>query len=112
MQKTFCDRCGAECVNYYATLNVQAVHQTSSGQMVAEEFPPGPAPQLCRVCKDSLEAWYGKALVLSEAEAEELARQREAQDAADSIEERAVDDQPRIRRWTEDDIPPRPRPHV
>jgi|SRR5215471_3992476 len=79
MQKTFCDRCGRECVNFHINVHARAVHYTNKGEHLDEEYPLGKdMVQLCRECADALAEFGVNFHLLSEAELLELKRQREA----------------------------------
>jgi hypothetical protein len=56
MQKTYCDKCGAECVNYIARMYGSVQHTTSGGEQVAEDDIR--ALELCRGCFEPLAAEY------------------------------------------------------
>lgn len=60
MQKTVCDRCGAECVNYRARLYGEVQHTTSDGQVVGEEIVK--PLDLCKHCTDHVQADLGLAI--------------------------------------------------
>jgi hypothetical protein len=48
MRKTFCDRCGGECINTTVILSVRQEHRTSDGAHVGEdEYKP---LDLCNDC--------------------------------------------------------------
>lgn len=78
-QKTYCDRCGAECPNYRARLSVTEEHSTSKGEPVSEGYMER-QKDLCTHCCKSLEEWFGKSLGLLGDEAlYQLRQQREAE---------------------------------
>lgn len=60
MQRTFCDKCGTECVHYTLNLYGNIVHTTGQGERVAEDEIR--AAQLCRDCAVPLIAAGGLAI--------------------------------------------------
>lgn len=84
MQKNYCDRCGGECVNYVARLNVSEEHTTSQGDRVADAYMRR-SKDLCSACRAGLEEWLGSSLgMLGEEAMEQLSRQLQAEDAEDA----------------------------
>lgn len=60
MTKIYCDRCGAECVNYHVSFNVHEVHTTNRGEYLeSEEVNYRKDQQLCGVCSALLQVWFG-----------------------------------------------------
>lgn len=54
MRKTFCDRCGGECVNRTVIVSVAEQHTTAAGEPVAtDEWRP---VELCGPCGDAVKA--------------------------------------------------------
>jgi hypothetical protein len=54
LTKTYCDKCGGECVYYTATLYGNITHTTGQGEVAADE---GIEPvQLCKPCLDAVAA--------------------------------------------------------
>lgn len=76
MQKTFCDRCGGECVNFYVSLHASGYATTSRGQIADELYSPGQV-QICRACTDALREFGIDFAMLSEAELEQRKRTTE-----------------------------------
>ena len=62
MRKTFCDRCGAECVNFTAELHLAMTHTTNRGEHLDSEYNEPKGKQLCATCTRSLEEWLGVSL--------------------------------------------------
>lgn len=61
--KTYCDRCGTECVNYTLNLYGNARHTTSQGEQVAyDEVKP---VELCLGCEQGLAGYLGPAFRIS-----------------------------------------------
>jgi hypothetical protein len=85
MMRFTCDRCGAECPNYYATLNVSETHLTSQGEGLEENYMRN-SKHLCTACKVSLQEWFGSDLgLLSEDAWQALREQRVADDAEKAV---------------------------
>lgn len=81
MVKHFCDRCGTECRNYYATLQVNETHLTGRGEELEEGYMRH-SRHLCAACKASLQEWFGSDLgLLSEDAWAALQAQRGAERA-------------------------------
>lgn len=79
MRKTFCDRCGQECLNYHADLSVNGTHTTSQGVTVSDDDYRPPS-QLCRHCTQSLVTWMGSSLgLMSDEEMSQRVLQRHAE---------------------------------
>jgi hypothetical protein len=57
VQKTYCDRCGTECVNYTARFDGTITHTTSQGEIVAEDDIR--RRELCLACSTVLIEEYG-----------------------------------------------------
>jgi hypothetical protein len=57
MQKTFCDKCGAECVNYTARFSGIITHTTSQREEVGEDYLG--QKELCKDCTEALAAAFG-----------------------------------------------------
>lgn len=57
MQKTFCDKCGAECVNYKMIVQGHVEHSTSQGEEVGEDYLG--RRELCRGCGEAMITAFG-----------------------------------------------------
>jgi len=57
MRKTFCDRCGEECISVIGRMHLSVEHfRPSNRERVAEdEFAP---VDLCSGCKEALRSWF------------------------------------------------------
>ena len=52
MRKTFCDRCGEECVNSVVHVHISETHTTNRAEVVGDdEYAPA---ELCHSCGDAL----------------------------------------------------------
>lgn len=61
-QKTYCDRCGAECAYRTGHLHLAEYHRRASGETVSQdEYRPF---DLCGGCIDEVRAFLGDALVV------------------------------------------------
>lgn len=56
MIKTFCDRCGNECVNFTFNLSGHIVHTTNKSEQVA--YDEVRSLQLCRHCTEIMQAEF------------------------------------------------------
>jgi hypothetical protein len=62
MQRTFCDRCGVECVNTTAHVAISVRHHMKDGKYVGEdEYKPA---ELCASCLKELEEFFPQAFAL------------------------------------------------
>lgn len=57
MTKTFCDKCGAECVYYVLSVYGNATHRTADGTFAGEDDLR--TKHYCRTCADKLAAEWG-----------------------------------------------------
>lgn len=66
MRRTFCDRCGAQCVNTTGHVGGYVEHTTSQGQQVGtDELVPG---DLCKDCTTAVIEFIGLKVVPREME--------------------------------------------
>ena len=63
VKKTFCDRCGSQCINTTVNITIVVVHHTKDLQYVgADEHKP---IEVCLNCTDELRTLFPQAFILT-----------------------------------------------
>jgi hypothetical protein len=91
MKKTFCDRCGAQCVNTTVMVHIMTLHHTKDNTHVGED-QHDPA-EICLNCASEVEAVIPQAFKLLQRDEEHM--MAAAPVAAHGIEDYREDRMPR-----------------
>lgn len=62
MKRTFCDRCGKQCVNTTISVRIETLHHTSAGEFVGEDS--NKPIEICKDCGREMEEFMPQAFVL------------------------------------------------